>query len=196
MTETGGAWAPNPPEVRVADPDRDLVERWKTGDHDAVVEAFTRYSESVRRFLARITGSKDDDVDDLVQQSFLVAHRAIHKFRGDSSLLTWLFGIAVRCARRLQRGRARRHRAYERLADASTAETSSLDVEARQQLRLLAIALGELDADLRVAFVLCVMEQVPGKQAAHALGIPPGTLARRVHSARERLRDAVERTRR
>ncbi len=177
------------------DLDGDLVAAWRTGDDAAAVRAFTLHGPAVRRFLARITGACDHDLDDLVQQTFLHAHRGIRRFRGNSSLLTWLFGISMRSSWRSRRARRRRQHAYDRLAVESCASAAPLDVVAREQLRLLVEALGLLDEKLRVAFVLSALEQVPGVEAAVLLGIPEGTLARRVHAAREQLRLAVERSR-
>jgi RNA polymerase sigma-70 factor (ECF subfamily) len=67
-------------------------------------------------------------------------------------------------------------------------------VEHRQLLRRLETALADLPHQLRVVFVLCAVEEVPGKEAAHVLGIREGTLWRRLHEARTALREAVEAT--
>lgn len=174
--------------------DDELLLAWRAGDHAALGRVYVTYSEAVRGFLARIYGGRMDDIDDVLQQVFLTAHNSIAQFRGDARLRTWLFGIAVRVAARYRRSRARRTQASEKWTELAPTWAAPPDNNARQQLLALANALVDLDDDLRIAFVMCAIEQVPGREAAAVLGIREGTLAKRVHTAREHLRSELGRT--
>ncbi len=174
------------------DADEALATAWRGGDVAAAGEAFVLHSELVRRFSARITGWRDHDLEDLVQQVFVEAHRGIRGFRGESRLSSWLCGIAVRVAARQRRRRRRQAEAFASLAELAPSTSSPHAAEAQQALARLATALGELDEPLRVAFVMCAVERIPGREAAAVLGVREGTLAKRVHEARTRLRRAIE----
>ena len=81
--------------------------------------------------------------------------------------------------------------AFERLPPSTTPSAEGLALR-RQQLALLARAVDQLSDDQRVAFVLCDVEEIAGTEAARVLGIPPGTLWRRLHDARQLLQAALK----
>jgi len=171
--------------------DRALVSALGEGDQAALGALYDRFHRDVHRFVARL--AREADAWDVVQSTFLAAHRAAKRFRGDSSVKTWLFAIAANLVRQQYRSEARRHRATELLAAVPVAaSTSASELMVReQQQRWLALALDRLTPALREAYVLCVIEEVPGKEAARALAIREASLWRRLSDARELLRTTI-----
>jgi RNA polymerase sigma-70 factor (ECF subfamily) len=177
------------------EPDADLVERMATGDREALGLLFDRHHQALHGFLARAYGDRDADLEDLVQTTFLEAFRAAARFRAAAAPRTWLFAIGSNVVKMHRRATRRRKRAIERLADLPEPASAAIDARLADQRALARIeaALDELPHDLRVAYVMCVIEEVPADDAARALGVPRGTIWRRVHDARQLLRTAVER---
>ncbi len=179
--------------------DEALVAACGKGDAAALGALFDRHHAAVYRFVSRMSGVGARDLDDLVQNTFLSAQRAAVRFRGDSSARTWLFGIAANQVRHHVRGEARRRRGIEAWSDVRKADTPDRDapareLERREQIGRLATAVQALPHDLRAAFVMCEVEGVSGAEAARALGVPKGTLWRRLHEVRKALSAAMERS--
>jgi RNA polymerase sigma-70 factor (ECF subfamily) len=173
--------------------DHALVTACAEGENSALGELFDRYSTVVYRFLSRMLGSGSPDLDELVNETFLNVHRAARKFRGHASVKTWITAIAANVARHHIRSESRR-RAFlrvlqgrpERSADEGRA------AEHRDLVRRLGKLLTALPYDLRVAFVMCDLEEIAGADAARVLGVPEGTLWRRLHEARKSLRSSLD----
>ena len=116
--------------------DEMLVRAIGEGDHAAMAELFDRFQAHVFRFLARMIGHDDPELDDLVQMTFVEAHRASTRFRAQSAVKTWIFGIAANVARHHIRGKRRLRDALARfftsyrplavLPDAATEEAQLL----------------------------------------------------------------------
>jgi len=157
---------------------------------------FDRFHADVYRFLARIASGHLDTIDDLVQTTFLEAYRAAPRFGRRSTVRTWIFGIATNIARHHIRNEGRRRAAMTRAADLPRAAPIQPDelVEQSDEAQEIVRAIAALPEPLRVAYVMCVVEEVPAKEAAIALETREGTLWRRVHEAREALRRMLERT--
>lgn len=174
--------------------DEALLAACGVGETAALAALFDRYRVHVRRFIARLAGADARDLDDLVQTTFLEIFRAARRFRGASTVKSWIFGIAVNVVRQHARGERRRKAAMKQLESvpASAARCADASTLGRQQLEQLARALQELPHDLRVAFVMCDLEEIPGTEVAEILGVRSGTLWRRLHQARLALRSAVE----
>ncbi|MEO8549134.1 MAG: RNA polymerase sigma factor [Kofleriaceae bacterium] len=171
--------------------DRALVSALGEGDQAALGALYDRFHRDVHRFVARL--AREAEVWDVVQSTFLAAHRAAKRFRGDSSVKTWLFAIAANLVRQQYRGEARRHRATELVAAVPLAASPapSEQLVRDQQQRWLAAAIERLTPALREAYVLCVIEEIPGKDAARALAIREASLWRRLSDAREALRATI-----
>jgi len=179
--------------------DEALVAACAKGDVAALGALFDRHHAAIYRFVSRACGVAKNDLDDVVQNTFLAAQRSASRFRGDSAARTWLFGIAANEIRHHIRGEVRRRRCAEALVDAAATSTAddrsaSEDLARREQMARLVAAVDELPHDQRVAFVLCEVEGVPGVEAARVLGIPDGTLWRRLHEARKALMSRMERS--
>lgn len=178
--------------------DEALVSAVGARDSVALGALFDRFHLDVWRFLHRVSGGPEADLDDLVQMTFVEVFRAAPRFSRRSRVKTWIFGIAVNVARNHARSEGRHRAAIARLAEAPARRARRPDSHAEhsQRLEQLAGALDQLPHDLRVAYVLCVIEELPADEAARALGARTGTVWRRVHEARQALRDALERNRR
>ena len=172
--------------------DRALVSAVAEGDQAALGALYDRFHRDVYRFVARL--ARAADADDFVQMTFLEAHRSAPRFRGDAQVKTWLFGIAANLVRTHFRGEQRKQRAHDSLeAMPKRPPTNPGEAISReQQRRWLAVAIESLTPALREAYVLCIVEEVPGKEAAAALGIREASLWRRLSDAREALRAAIE----
>ncbi len=177
------------PEARVDElTDAGLVAACATGDRTARGLLFERHVDAIHRFVARMRGSDADAVDDLVQMTFLRAFHAAGRFRGTTAR-AWLHGIAANVVKEHARKEIRRKRTLRAIADAvPVATTPPRD----PLLAKLPDAIAGLPHALRAAFVLVDLEGERGIDAASALGIPQGTLWRRVHEARTQLRARLQ----
>lgn len=173
--------------------DEALVAACATGDTAALAGLFDRHHAMVFRFVSRIASACASDVEDLAQSTFLEMWRSSGRFRQSGSARSWILGIAANLVKHYVRGEVRRRSAMADLAEQPEPRTGRPDeLAARSELiGRLACALDELPHDLRVAFVLCDVEEVPGVEAARALGVRQGTMWRRLHDARKRLRDMM-----
>jgi RNA polymerase sigma-70 factor (ECF subfamily) len=175
--------------------DEALVAACSVGDAAALGALYDRFQPQVWRFLARMTGRRGvEDLDDLVQSTFLAVPGAAVRYRGGASVRTWLFAIAANIARRHVHGQLRQQVAINRLAElpAEPAARPDESTERRDLLVRVRSALDSLPHDLRVAFVMCEVEEIAGREAARVLDIPEGTLWRRLHDARRAVRAAVD----
>ena len=175
--------------------DAALVAACSVGDAAALGALYDRLQPQVWRFLARITGRRDlDALDDLVQATFLAVRSAAPRFRGGASVRTWVFAIAANIARRHAQGQLRHQVAINRYAELPTEPADRPDETTLRRDLLIRVraALDALPHDLRVAFVMCEVEEIAGREAARVLDVPEGTLWRRLHEARRAVRLAVD----
>jgi len=183
-----------PPEG--APTDAALLSEYARGDGEALGELFDRHHRATYRFLARLTGASHADLDDLVQVTFVQVARSAGRFDGRALVRTWLFGIAVNVARHHVRGNVRRRKVIADPEDERPSQIPGRDrpdenAENRELLLRLEHAIDELPLKLREVFVACEVEDLPGSDVARLLGIPEGTLWRRLHEARNAIRAAL-----
>jgi RNA polymerase sigma-70 factor (ECF subfamily) len=153
---------------------------------------FRAHAVFVASFLQRL-GTPAADVDDLVQEVFLVVHRKGGYVPGAGRPRTWLAAIALRVARtgRRTRGRRREQPDDDALrAAASSAATPEAELEARLALARMQRALDCLDLEHRAAFVLYELDGESCEAIASAFGVPIGTVYSRLHHARRRFTSA------
>ena len=172
--------------------DEALLAACGIGDTAALGALYDRHHEAVYRLIARLMRGDRAEIDDLVQTTFLEAWRSAKRFDGRGAVRSYLLGIAAKTVRHHIRGAVRRRTALA--AAPPPAESGLPDAQAirTQQLGRLAAALEELPHDLRAAYVMCELEDVPGVEAARVLGVRAGTLWRRLHEARRALREAID----
>jgi len=154
------------------------------------------YADFAWRCLQRL-GVRNADLEDMLQEVFVVVHRRLHTFRPDVPITGWLFGICTRVASGYRRrSYVRRERSIddevenERCADTADPEEVAETRQARAQLETL---LDELDVEKRAVFVMFEIEELECEEIAEILGVPVGTVYSRLHSARKAFDKAVAR---
>lgn len=172
--------------------DEALLAACGVGDAAALGALYDRHHAAVFRLVSRLLRCERSEVDDLVQTTFMAAWRSAKGFRGGGSVKSFLYGIAANTVRQHVRSARRRRDAYAALETPANAATPAAEAIRKQELDRLALALDGLPHDLRAAYVLCELEDLPGADAAKALDCRIGTLWRRLHDARKALRDAIE----
>lgn len=176
--------------------DEGLVAACGMGDEAALGEIFRRFHKDVYRFLARMSGCDEKDLDDLVQETFIRVQRGARRFGARSSVKGWILGIASNVVKNHFRTEVRRkatQRAFGDSREGSTGSAPSDLVETREQIVRMRYALDNLSHDHREVFILCALEGVSGADAARVLGVRPGTVWRRLHEARRELTEVVGR---
>jgi RNA polymerase sigma-70 factor (ECF subfamily) len=145
----------------------------------------------LHRFVLRHIGQLDD-AEDIAQQAFMEAARTIERFRGESELSTWLYGIAMNLVRNyLNRAPHRVHRfeSDESLAAMYSPDGDPGDIVSRQQmLQRLSESMAELPAEMREVLTLVAIEETAYEDAAALLSVPVGTVRSRLSRARAALR--------
>jgi RNA polymerase sigma-70 factor, ECF subfamily len=152
---------------------------------------FRAHAVFVASFLQRI-GAPAADVDDLVQEVFLVVHRKGGYVPGAGRPRTWLAAIALRVAStgRRTRGRRREQPGEDALLAVSSSATPEAELEAQRALARMQRALDGLDLEHRAAFVLYELDGESCEAIASAFGVPVGTIYSRLHHARRRFTSA------
>ena len=173
-----------------------LVRRVQRGDKRAFDLLVTKYQSRVAKLVGRMVSDRSE-AQDVTQEAFIKAYRALPNFRGDSAFYTWLYRIAVNSAKNYLVARSRRppgddvditdgdvEGAGVVVADLATPESYAV----RDQLQAaLGRALAELPEDLRTALTLCEMEGLSYDDIAHLLDCPIGTVRSRIFRARRAL---------
>jgi len=156
---------------------------------------FRAHFEFVRRVLRRC-GVMEANLDDAVQEVFLVVHRRIDDFQGRSTETTWLYAVAVRVASTLRRSasreQARREKAGAQMHSGSEADPER-ELSRSEAAALLDRLLDELDTTKRTVFVLAELEGVPVPEIAQIMEANVRTTHSRLRLARKRFNDALQR---
>ncbi|HTE14190.1 MAG TPA: RNA polymerase sigma factor, partial [Burkholderiales bacterium] len=186
-------------------PDAEIARRVAAGNEDAFHLLMRRHNQTLYR-AARSILKDDADAEDAVQEAYLLAYRAMGRFRGEAKLSTWLVRIVVNEA--IARLRKRSRRAEVIRLDGETEsgieagemtmnetpseqpEQSALRAETR---RLLEKKIDELPDAFRTVFVLRALEEMTVEEAAVVLGIPEATVRTRFFRARGLLRESLAR---
>lgn len=182
------------PDAREAE----LIERAKNGDGAAFGQLVRQHQRRIYACAVQMLGDRGE-AEDAVQETFLRAYRAIDRFDGRAELSTWLYRIcinvslnALRKRKRVDAADVNDPRVPEPAADPTQGATDPRHgAQAVQLYGRLTQALDSLSPSLRATVVLVLIEGVPQKEAAAALGCSEGTIAWRVHEARRRLRDLL-----
>ena len=175
--------------------DEALVAASAVGDGAALGALFDRHSRAVARFASRLFELSNADLEDLVSATFLEASRSSRKFRGGSSVRTWLFGITLNVARHHVRGDMRRRALlaeYRHIPRADPPARPDDAAERRELVSRLEQVLASLPQELRVTFVMCDVEEVPCADAARVLGLREGAVWKRLYRARRALGSALQ----
>ncbi|MHB1541833.1 MAG: RNA polymerase sigma factor RpoE [Steroidobacteraceae bacterium] len=186
--------------------DLSLVRRVQRGDKGAFDVLVLKYQHKLVKLVTRYVRNPAE-AEDIAQEAFIKAYRALPQFRGDSAFYTWLYRIAINTAKNAVVSRERSPVDYNfdrdsidesydmqgRLKDEDTPEGLVLTDEIRHTVNA---AIEQLPEDLRTAIVLRELEGLSYEQIAGAMGCPVGTVRSRIFRAREaidhRLREVFE----
>lgn len=176
------------------DSDQQLVERVQAGDKAAFDLLVRKYQHRVLKLVSRFV-SDAAEAEDVAQEAFLKAYRALASFRGDSAFYTWLYRIAINTAKNALVSNRRRpvdfdldlqdpeqYDRHARLKEGDTPEGVLLTEEIREVVER---AMEQLPEDLRTAIVLRELEGLSYEEIAAAMDCPVGTVRSRIFRARE-----------
>jgi len=174
-----------------------LVARAQAGDSRAFEELVRRYRKRIYALALHLAGSASD-ADDITQDVFLRAYRALDSFEGRSEFFTWVYRMTVN--RSLNARRDRQRRGEEAIGDprvelavaVDAPENPAREAELRQTYARLLRALDALPAEMRTTVVLVALQGLSHGEAAVVQKCSDGTIAWRMHEARRRLHDAMQ----
>ena len=142
-------------------------------------------------------GIAPSDLDDALQEVFLVVHRRLSTYRGDGLLTAWLYGICVRVANNhRRRAHVRRERPTDVVPEDPTAtlvrdpEQEASQVQLRERLQTI---MNDMDCDRRALMVMYEVDELSCEEIASFLNIPIGTVHSRLHAARKDFQRALAR---
>jgi RNA polymerase sigma-70 factor (ECF subfamily) len=187
------------PVEPIVDVDAALVERVQRGDQKAFEMLVVKYQRRIERLIARMVRDVDL-VEDIAQETFIRAYRALPSFRGESAFYTWLYRIAVNTAKKAMIGLKRdpllteaamggggddddeTSRVENELTDGETPESV---LASRQIAETVNAAIESLSEDLRQAITLREIEGLSYEEIAELMNCPIGTVRSRIFRARE-----------
>jgi RNA polymerase sigma-70 factor (ECF subfamily) len=175
--------------------DLSLVQRAQRGESGAFDALVRRYQHTVVNLVMRYVRNPTE-AEDIAQDAFIKAYRALSRFRGDSAFYTWLYRIAINTAKNSLAARARnpvqldsngsgdedRPGLEERMIDTATPEALALTEEIRATV---SAAIDRLPEDLRTAIMLRELEGLSYEEIAKTMDCPVGTVRSRIFRARE-----------
>ena len=181
---------PSNPAGDVRAVDLELAQRCQHGDAAAFEEVYRAHAGRLYNLALRMSGSTQE-AEDLLQEVFLHAHRKLGSFRGDSSLGTWLYRLAVNHCLDFLRGRqSRMTRVTDSLDEEGAVEPAAVAPAVPTAVSRLDLerAIARLPRGCRAAFVLHDVEGFEHNEVAKLLGVSEGTSKSQVHKARMKLR--------
>ena len=181
------------------------MERTLAGDTRAFDLLVIKYQRRIQRLIARMVRDVDL-VEDIAQETFIRAYRALHQFRGDAQFYTWLYRIAVNTAKKslldLKRNPLVTEAALRSSDDEdetsrhesepSTEETPESELAAKEIAEAVNAAMEALPEDLRQAITLREIEGLSYEEIAEAMSCPIGTVRSRIFRAREAISARVK----
>ena len=179
------------------DSDTELVQRTVAGDQRAYGLLVLKYQRRIQRLIGRMVRDVDL-VEDIAQETFVRAYRALHQFRGDAQFYTWLYRIAVNTAKKFLLELKHEPTVAENFhandeddetswkkAEPTTDEGPESILAAKEIAVVVNAAMDALPAELRQAVVLREIEGMSYEEIAIAMACPVGTVRSRIFRARE-----------
>ena len=186
--------------MTASDKDRQLVQRAQRGDLRAFDLLVLKYQGRIAALVSRYV-SDSGEVEDVTQEAFIKAYRALGKFRGDSAFYTWLYRIAANAAKNHLVAKGRRPGADATIQDAESFDEGGMLSESASPEALamggeLAVvvesALNALPDELKSALMLREFDGLSYDDIADVLGCPVGTVRSRIFRAREAVDQRVK----
>ena len=177
------------------DVDAELVARVQQGERQAFDLLVLKYQRKIIRLLSRMVRDPSE-VEDVAQEAFIKAYRALPQFRGESAFYTWLYRIAINTGRNWLASNSRRPsapNAYENEDGETFNETDNLTdnntpesaMASREIAETVNKSIEDLPEDLRTAIVLREIEGMSYEDIAATMNCPIGTVRSRIFRARE-----------
>jgi RNA polymerase sigma-70 factor (ECF subfamily) len=171
--------------------DTELIARWKGGDERAATELVERHASALARFA--VSSGERNEVDELVQDTFVRAFNSLDGFRGDSSFRTWLFTIQRRLLLDRRRAEKRRRDKNELQEQDAATEYDALDsVVADETQQRLQAAVKRLSPTQREVFSLRITEGLSYKEIAEAVGTTEGAARVHYHNAMRAVKEFLD----
>ena len=175
--------------------DQVLVERAQQGDKKAFGMLVEKYHRKLGRLLSRMIRDQAE-VEDVVQESFIKAYRALHNFRGDSAFYTWLYRIGINTAKNYLVSMGRRPQVlqdveiedvenFEDGNEMRTMDTPETAMMTKQIAQTVNDTVASLPEELRTAITLRELEGLSYEEIATIMQCPIGTVRSRIFRARE-----------
>ncbi len=194
-----------PPAVdKAPDSDALLVERTVAGDQKAFELLVIKYQRRIQRLIGRMVRDVDL-VEDIAQETFIRAYRALGQFRGEAQFYTWLYRIAVNTAKKalmdLKRNPTVSENAYKSDDDDETSrveneltspETPETLLASKEIANIINQAMQDLPEELREAITLREIEGLSYEEISEAMNCPIGTVRSRIFRAREAISAKVK----
>ena len=194
----------NSPEAKPIDSDAILVERTVGGDQKAFELLVIKYQRRIQRLIGRMVRDVDL-VEDIAQETFIRAYRALAQFRGEAQFYTWLYRIAVNTAKKalmdLKRNPTISENFFKSDDDDETSpleneltssETPDAVLASKEIAQIINAALEALPEDLRQAITLREIEGLSYEEISEAMNCPIGTVRSRIFRAREAISQKVK----
>lgn len=186
------------PSTPPSSSDNELVERTNAGDLRAFDLLVIKYQRRIERLIARMVRDTDQ-VQDIAQETFIRAYRALHQFRGEAQFYTWLYRIAVNSAKKALLEMKRNPTVSESAIygqddenetsysghELTTNETPETVLAAQEIAQAVNAAMEVLPEELRQAVTLREIEGLSYEEIAMAMSCPIGTVRSRIFRARE-----------
>ncbi|WP_124949119.1 RNA polymerase sigma factor RpoE [Sulfuriferula thiophila] len=177
------------------DIDQQLVERVQRGDKHAFDLLVVKYERRLARLLSRFVRDPHE-VEDIAQEAFIKAYRALPTFRGDAAFYTWLYRIGINTAKNYLMARGRRAptttefdaeeaEGFEDAAGLQDLNTPENVLLSKEVAQVVNDAMAALPEDLRTAISLREMEGLSYEEIAETMNCPIGTVRSRIFRARE-----------
>lgn len=191
-------------EAKPIDSDAILVERTVAGDQKAFELLVIKYQRRIQRLIGRMVRDVDL-VEDIAQETFIRAYRALAQFRGEAQFYTWLYRIAVNTAKKalmdLKRNPTISENSFKSDDDDETSpleneltssETPDAVLASKEIAQIINAALEALPEELRQAITLREIEGLSYEEISEAMNCPIGTVRSRIFRAREAISQKVK----
>lgn len=207
LPQSGLSGGPGPARLPVQDRmsdrevDQQLVERAQQGEKHAFELLVLKYQRKLERLLSRVIRDPAE-IEDVAQEAFIKAYRALPNFRGDSAFYTWLYRIGINTAKNYLIALGRRAptstefdseeaEGFEDAAGLRDINTPESELASKQIAETVNDAIGALPEELRTAITLRELDGLSYEEIAQIMNCPIGTVRSRIFRAREAVADKL-----